>query len=175
MAAVAAVLTVASLVFGGESGLVVVRPIAYPILYALIFAISIMSAVLAARAQGRAALAVAAVGIMMLVVLLGLSRGWGSEWAEPDRSYRAPDGRHVLIVDSSSAYVDPIWDLRLEETSGLTARYWALGCVNGDFDELTSVRWVADNELALTVDDGEKHVTVGSHGPGPVDAALRSC
>lgn len=164
-----------SLAFGGDSGLVVVRPIAHPILYGLIFAISLTVTVLLARARKRAALAAAAVGAVMLVVLIMSWRAWGSGWEEPDRSYRSPDGRHVLVVDSSSAFIDPIWDLRLEETNGLTARYWALGCVNGDFDEITSVRWVSNNELAFTVDDGEKHVTISAHGPGPVDTALQSC
>lgn len=172
---VAFVMAVASLTFGGESGLLIVRPIAHPILYGLIFAVAMAVTVLIARTRTRAALAAAAVGTMMLVMLMALWHAWGSDWEEPDRSYRSPDGRHVLIVDSTSAYIDPLWNLRLEETSGLTARYWSLGCVNGDFDELTSVRWVTSHELAFNVDAGEKHVTIDSHGPGPVDQALRSC
>lgn len=175
VAGVAFVMTTASLAFGGDSGLVVVRPIAHPIVYGLVFAVALIVTVLIARARKRAALAAAVVGIVMLVMLMALWRAWGPDWQEPDRSYRSPDGRHVLVVDSSSAFVDPIWDLRLEETNGPTARYWTVGCVSGDFDELTSVRWVSNNELAFRVDDGEKHVVIGAHGPGPVDTALRSC
>lgn len=174
-ASFALVLTAASLAFGGDSGLVIVRPIAHPILYGLIFTVALIVTVLIARGRTHAALAAAAAGLVMLVLLMALWRAWGPAWEEPDRSYRSPDGRHVLVVDSSSAFIDPIWDLRLEETNGLTARYWVLGCVNGDFDELTSVRWVSNNELAFKVDDGEKHVTIGAQGPGPVDTALRSC
>lgn len=175
LTAVGFLMAIASLVFGGQSGLVVILPIAHPILYGLISAVAAGIVVLVARSRTRAAVILGAVGSTGLVALTALPSALGTSWDEPDREYRSPDGRHVLVVDSRMGFIDPFRGLRLEETGGVAARYWSFGCVNGDDDEITSVRWVSNDELAFTVRDGEKYVAVNSDGPGPVDAALRSC
>ncbi|XAS77140.1 hypothetical protein V3G39_03615 [Dermatophilaceae bacterium Sec6.4] len=176
VAGLAFLMMLVSVALGGNSGLIAIRSVAHPVLFGLVFLLAATTSVVAAVAERRAAIITASAGGAAVAVLFAAARiiDAGS-YDEPDRPYQSPDGRYVLVVDHWSAMIDPMWDLVLEQKSGATSRYWRFGCVNGDYDGLSSVRWVSNSELAITVDDGEKRVKISAAGPGPVDPALRSC
>lgn len=113
--------------------------------------------------------ALTAVAVTFLALLFGGSLA-------PDLALNSPSGGQVLIVESGSHAIDPIWHLRLEETSGLAARYWNIGCINGDYLDYSGARWISDNLIELTIDDTKVPLAVAAGGPvEPVDERLRSC
>lgn len=176
VACVALLMMIASVVLGGDSGLIAIRAVAHPALFGLVFLLAVTTSVIAVAVERRAAVITATIGGAAVALLFaGAQVVDAGFYDEPDRLYQSPDGRYVLVVDHWSAMIDPMWDLVLEQRSGATSRYWRFGCVNGDYDELQSVRWVSGNELAITVDGEEERVRITADGPGPVDPALRSC
>lgn len=176
VAGVALLMMIVSVALGGDSGLIAIRFVAHPVLFGLVFLLAVTTSVIAVAVERRAAVITATSGVAAIAVLFAgaqiIDAGFDDE---PDQHYQSPDGRYVLVVEHWSAMIDPMWDLVLEQKAGVTSRYWRFGCINGDYDQLNSVRWVSGNELAITVEDGEKRVKIGADGPGPVDPALRSC
>ncbi|GAB3248803.1 hypothetical protein GCM10027425_05530 [Alteromonas gracilis] len=121
--------------------------------------------------------AACAVGLWVLVgSVLGELLGKGQVVAiEP-----APDASYLVVVRSTSAgFVDPAWDVAIRQTSGLTAREFEIGCIDGDDPRHTfqDVRWVGPDVLQVRTSGHAAMVRVDpvTGEPGPVRGPIWSC
>lgn len=89
-----------------------------------------------------------------------------------DSTVPAPDNRpYEAFVVEGVAVIDPLWTISVRQRTGLLARQWDIGCVNGDdpANALHSVRWEAPQQLVLSTQEyGQVIVQVDAHGQ-PVD------
>lgn len=172
-------LAVVSWVHNQNSGLVVWRRLVEvpPVLY---MALSLIMMILSVLSHYKHSTALITAGmsffiITLLVAPLAFSIV-GPLHAEHDSSsYVSPDGDMVVIVERRTHSIDPVWIIRLEQTRGLGARYWYIGCVDGDYETLTSVAWHSGSKIEFIVDGRSIGVEVKNKRPSRLDPVLLEC
>ncbi|MFC6712733.1 hypothetical protein [Branchiibius cervicis] len=160
-----------------DFGLVILRSAARPVPLTVLAAALLVGWLIALGAHWRiGGYVLGAVCSIALVVATPLYLLVTSGTGMPDRRLLSPDSSTVLIVENDAAMIDPIWPVRLEQTSGLTAKYWDIGCINGDYLEYTGAQWMSDSLIEFTISGERVPLQVGPDGPtGTTDPRLRSC
>lgn len=93
----------------------------------------------------RQRLKLAAVGLVGIAFTAGCALG-----AQEYERYPSPEGDRTLIIRTYSEWIDPMYPLQLQHG-------WFtqdLGCVNGDYSGINSVKWLNNTTLLLNLSDG---------------------
>lgn len=101
--------------------------------------------------------------------------GFDSDF-EDTREVVSPDGMHVAVVREGSAWVDPLYEVRVVTGSGLGQREWLVGCWNADDGPNTvdEVTWESDERLVITTAGGDRYEATIAPGSGKPDLSPRS-
>ena len=118
------------------------------------------------------------VGPVVLIGLVALSVPWvGTGQVSAARS---PDGRSTVVVTEALAVIDPVWEVRVRQNSGLLARQWYAGCVNGDDPNNTfkGIAWINDTTFEVLTDTGQPQrvsIDPAGHAIGTVSTGDDIC
>jgi hypothetical protein len=106
----------------------------------------------------------------MLAVSLALAEPvvlWLSSFFAQDlrvqQNLAAPDGRpYRLVIAQGHDLMDPVSTLTIHSGSGIRARKWRFGCLDGDgvYDGLRSAVWNGPAQLVVTIGDSARRRVV---------------
>lgn len=161
-------------ILGGDSGFVVVRPLAHPLLYAIAFLGAGVTALIALLAGRTAALWI--IGATVVLLAFGVAVGERLDAHGTSRRMSSPDGKYVLVVDPLVSLSEANRRVRLEENAGFGSRYWIITCY--DDSSVAGPKWLAADKFTAqppgTSSSGET-ITVRITDDGPVSTRRLGC
>jgi hypothetical protein len=116
------------------------------------------------------------VAVAIAWALLGTAFAWSLGPNIVVAEEESPNGRYAVVVEEQDGPLETYWHVSIRQTSGVLAREWNLGCLDGDNPAVSfrRAKWASSGRLRLKLLEHEVEVPVETNTGEPRVAAKAS-